>query len=132
MTQTLSVSHYQDESDKKIGLALVNSMYALALPNGPVQSVTSVKNGAGTTIDSSKWHLVKYGMVDYIQMDQDPTVWPVVIQYVAGYASADLVPSEIKSMMLGHIVWLWENRGLPDKEANLNGYRKHRVKAYAG
>jgi uncharacterized phiE125 gp8 family phage protein len=108
MTQTLEIAldEFPDE---------------ILLPRSPVASVTSVKyldlSGVLQTLSSDDYVFDDYSTPPRIYADYH-ICWPavrdqrnsVLVRYVAGYASAALVPQEIKSWMLLRIGMLYENR----------------------
>lgn len=97
----------------------------LQLPQPPLSSVTSLKyydtNGTLTTVDASAY-LVRTprNLPGTIERAPDST-WnyltqsdrrlPVVIRFVAGYASAAAVPRAVKQAVKIACEWLYQNRG---------------------
>jgi len=90
----------------------------VALPKGPVQSVTSVKiiaqDWSETTVSSSSYYL-NAGKEQLI-FRAAPIGLIIQIQYVAGYGDSTEIPYAIKQGMLAHIASLYENR---DGDVNL-------------
>lgn len=103
----------------------------LALPRGPVQSVTSLKivarDGTETTINSSKYYLNSGKTTLVIDT---PLVGHIVeVIYTAGYGDADDVPESIKQGMLAHINAMYDRRtaNLPLNEVAQAYYNPYRV-----
>lgn len=102
--------------------------YEIALPNGPVQSIISVKytdtDGAEQTVDPSGYVLQRYKDSDYLGLPFGAT-WPatlrapdaVRVRYVAGYSlpgdSPQVVqlPAAIRSALLLMVDHYYRNRG---------------------
>lgn len=102
-------------------LALNGFSDVIRLPNPPLTSIASVKyldeSGALITMDASSYLLDDHSEPARL-LPAYGTSWPatrdqanaVLIRYVAGYASAAIVPQEIKNWMLLRIGMLYENR----------------------
>ncbi|MCB2081366.1 MAG: phage head-tail connector protein [Hyphomicrobiales bacterium] len=91
----------------------------VALPKGPVQSITSVKTiarDATETVISSSVYTMDAGK-NRLLFDADILGLVVQITYVAGYGDASSIPEALKQGMLAHIADLYEQRpnyaGLP-------------------
>lgn len=83
------------------------------LPKGPIQSITSIVDGTGTTIDPSTYQLRAIGVNDYVYFIAGlPTIQPngITITYQAGYGIAANVPHDIVMGLLQHIAQLYSNR----------------------
>lgn len=99
-----------------------NSEAAIMIPAGPVTALTSVKYidsaEATTTVSGSLYYLDPASvqgrvMLKYNQSWPTATLRPssgVVVRYVAGYASAAVVPPSIKAALLLMIDHLYTNR----------------------
>jgi uncharacterized phiE125 gp8 family phage protein len=102
----------------------VDTFYSpfIELPYGPVQSISAVyyyqDDNVQTVYSASNYFLDASGLVPRICLNNDSS-WPsslrefasIQIRYVAGNASASLVPAPIKQAMMMIISHLYENRG---------------------
>lgn len=82
------------------------------LPNGPVQSIHSVKSvneeGAATNISASSYHL---NALQELVFESVPSGHQVVIEYVAGFGDeATDVPTDLAQAILLHVARLYEHR----------------------
>jgi uncharacterized phiE125 gp8 family phage protein len=93
ITQTLQVTHYECPSQR------------FYLPRGPIQSISSV-TADGLTIASSLYSAQGAGTFDYLYCRQ-LLAPPVVITYVAGYAS---IPNDLKQALLVQLAQFYEFR----------------------
>lgn len=98
---------------------------SVALPRGPIQSVTSVKtydtSNAESTYSGSNYYVDTAG--DRLVLNQS-AVWPgvlrdtaaVAITYVTGYGdTSSAVPMPIKTAILMHVTGMYESRGQCDQ-----------------
>lgn len=84
----------------------------------PIQSITSIKyidtNGTEQTINSNTYETDLISPIGRILLTSIPsykkTLNAIKIRFVAGYASADLVPKTYRSAMLLLIAHLYENK----------------------
>jgi uncharacterized phiE125 gp8 family phage protein len=101
---------------------------AIALPMGPIVSITSVVatliDGSTVTLDPAQY---------YLNAAQDGIIFKAIsigqhidITYVAGYGDATLVPKPIKLGILAHIASLYDDRG-----QNATTLPEHSVRLYA-
>jgi uncharacterized phiE125 gp8 family phage protein len=127
---TLAAVSALDGPDGLIGRALMTQTWDFALdsfpsteikiPLPPLQSVTSIKyldtSGVEQTLSSARYYVDTASMPGWVVVDADG--WPetydsanaVTIRFVAGYASAALVPAALRAALLLHIGDLFENR----------------------
>ena len=100
------------------------------LPTPPVQSISSItyydEDNASQTLSSSNYTLNDYIDPQRVELGSDYD-WPatydrwdaITITYVAGFASADAVPSSIKAALKMVAAELYESRGFTgDEKAN--------------
>ncbi len=85
----------------------------VALPNGPVQSVSSVSivddDGGASVIDAGSYHLDASGMTLVLELGLSGH--RIEIEYVAGYGdAAGDVPGDLIQAMLLHVAHLYEQR----------------------
>lgn len=106
----------------------------VAIPYGPVQSITSVtsiaRDGTTTEVDDAIYFLNT--AKDTLCFDQEVTGHQVEIVYLSGYGDATAVPADIKQALLMHIASLYDLReiggGMPvNAIAFLQPYRELRV-----
>lgn len=113
---------------------LINTTFTAYIDDFPVEnyielrrsklvSVTSVKyyiDAVLTTLDSAEYYTTNsddYSRIHMVDDDSFPTtdtdrVQTVQVEFVAGYGASDLdIPYSIKSALMSHIAWLYENRG---------------------
>lgn len=93
----------------------------IQIPVYPVQSVTSIlyDDSADTeqTLASSNYWVSTYGMQPFIRtVNTWPTTYldkpnTVRVTFTAGYASADVIPEDIKQTILLRVYEMFENRG---------------------
>ncbi|MBN8531726.1 MAG: phage head-tail connector protein [Alphaproteobacteria bacterium] len=86
----------------------------VALPRGPVQSITSVvlkdRDGDSETYSAGNYYL--NARKDALVFDAEPYAHLVEITYQAGYgAAAANVPDMLKAGMLAHLASLYDGRG---------------------
>ena len=127
---TLAAVSALDGPEGLIGRALMTQTWDYALdsfpsdeikiPLPPLQSVTSVKyldtSGVEQTLSSARYYVDTSSSPGWVVVDSDG--WPetydsanaVTIRFVAGYASAALVPASLRAALLLHIGDLFENR----------------------
>lgn len=111
----------------------ISSLYGglprtIPLPKGPAKSLISVVTydltNTNSTFASSNYRVDASG--DRLLLNYG-AVWPssirpqagVEITYVAGYGAADAVPKPIKTAILTHVAFLYEQRGGCDDPASL-------------
>ncbi|MGE0754577.1 MAG: head-tail connector protein [Alphaproteobacteria bacterium] len=86
----------------------------VALPMGPVASVTSViladREGNSQTASSSLYYL--NAARNLLMLDSILFAFRVEILYVTGYGEASAVPRDIKQAMLAHIAAMYDMRGM--------------------
>lgn len=129
MTQTilLELDAFSDVNDPlwegwKTGPYLNSYKNHIVLPRPPVQSVTSVITyddaDAATTLASSKYYVDSAGEPARVVLRTGETFPDALrvanairVTYVAGYASAGVVPDALKIGMLQHVTHLYEHRG---------------------
>jgi hypothetical protein len=97
----------EDVSDAPPILPMVNyaaqpyrCRQALHLPRGPVASITSVKDSNNNDID---YTLERVGNSDRVRLTPTSVNYPVTVVYVAGHASVEDVPADIKGAIRTHI-----------------------------
>lgn len=105
VTQTLKIS-------------LQGDAYAvIALPRGPVQSVTSVtavaRDDSTAVISASGYYLS--ASKEQVEFDAYVSAHRVEVVYVAGYGAASAVPDAIKQGILAHVSKLYDCRGEGDR-----------------
>lgn len=130
ITRTVTVIHYPS-ANSIVEFKSPNQL--LILPFGPVQSITSVTDGAGNAI--AAYEQRHNGTVDYIRLWQGAMA-PITIVYQAGYgATAASVPADIRGNILAHIGHKHFNREA-GKDATPSGlayvYDKYRANSLAG
>lgn len=79
----------------------------LNLPRGPVQSVTRMIDGRG--VESTAFTLRAVGHTCTV-IPSAALSYPISVEYVAGYASAEVVPAQMRLAILQHVGTLWANR----------------------
>lgn len=109
-------------AEQECGQSLITQSWKIAyndyapemvhLPNGPVQSITSVKSideaDAETTIAPSSYHIDASG--ETLVFEAAASGHRIEIVYAAGYGAASDVPSDIAQGILLHVAHLYEHR----------------------
>lgn len=83
----------------------------LWLPMGPIQSILSVVDGTGTTLDPTLYRIQAHGNCEYLHLLSGLN-WmpPLTITYTCGYGTADNVPADIADAIMAHTGLLYGNR----------------------
>lgn len=111
----ISAERYMKQSLMMQTWKLVYNDYVLSetfLPQGPVQSITSVslvaRDGTLTLVDSSAYYLS--ARKDTLIFDATPFAHQVEVVYVAGYGNAADVPAPLKQGLYLHLSALYQDR----------------------
>lgn len=106
----------------------------VALPRGPVQSVSSVKiiarDFTETTVASSTYYL--NAGKEHLVFDAAPLGQIIKLEYVVGYGDSTDIPEPIRQGMISHIISMYENRmgenALPEQA--IEAYESYRIKKF--
>jgi uncharacterized phiE125 gp8 family phage protein len=105
---------YYDQAGPYYGV--YRNYHRLALPRGPVQSVTSVTDANGTI---TGFTLEGEGNTDILKITQAWTA-PLTVVFVAGFGSnVTDVPADIRMAIRTHAATLFEQRASTDEKAIL-------------
>jgi uncharacterized phiE125 gp8 family phage protein len=111
------------------------------VPQGPVNSITSVTDGRGTLLSVTGYDVIHEGHQTFVVIDDatyEPAShdYPLVIVYSAGLAT---IPADIKLALLIHLATLYQNREgvltgtVTDVEFSLKSiYHHHRRSEFVG
>ena len=125
-------------AEEQTGKSLISQSWQVAyddcpppvvkLPNGPVQSVTSVKsideNAAETIVSATSYHL---NALQELVFESVPSGHQIIIEYVAGFGAASDVPANLVQGILLHVANLYEHRdAMTPPLASMLHYSAHR------
>lgn len=100
----------------------------LQIRRAPLISIASVKvvfDDSLTTVSTDDWQLKKSSafsrvlFVDSLTLSIDDVPFPIQVTFDAGYGVAKDVPDDIKTALLQHVLYLYENRGDVQAEGKL-------------
>ena len=92
--------------EKEIEAEVRNECGNVALPAGPVDTITAVVDADG---DAVTGYTVKGGRYPYVE---SPLYDFIKFSYTAGYAAVGLkVPKSLKQAIIEEVVWRYSNRG---------------------
>jgi hypothetical protein len=116
ITELIKTSRLQCEGfvnisfvNRTVTALINNSQGDCALPYGPVDVITTVKDGSGTIITSTGYNIL--GSV--FKFVNKPVLPCIEVVYTSGYST---LPVNFKTAVLQQVAYLYENRG--DEPAN--------------